>query len=111
VLILAGDQLYRMDFRHLVAQHVATGAEVTGAATPVPVSRVARLGLLRVAADRSITAFVGRPTDPAVMQGLTLPPALEATCSTVWCYKATHESGSGGQVPRHSAGWYGWIAV
>jgi glucose-1-phosphate adenylyltransferase len=79
VLILAGDQLYRMDFRHLVAQHVATGAEVTGAATPVPVSRVARLGLLRVAADRSITAFVGRPTDPAVMQGLTLPPALEAT--------------------------------
>jgi glucose-1-phosphate adenylyltransferase len=79
VLILAGDQLYRMDFRHLVAQHVATGAEVTVAATPVPVSRVAGLGLLRVAADRSITAFVEKPTDPAVIQGLTLPPALEAT--------------------------------
>jgi glucose-1-phosphate adenylyltransferase len=79
VLVLAGDQLYRMDFRHLVAQHVAMGAEVTVAATPVPVSRVAGLGLLRVAADRSITAFVEKPTDPAVIQGLTLPPALEAT--------------------------------
>jgi glucose-1-phosphate adenylyltransferase len=79
VLILSGDQLYRMDFRDLVAQHVATGAAVTVAATPVPVSRVAGLGLLRVAADRSITAFVEKPTDPAVIQSLTLPPALEAT--------------------------------
>jgi glucose-1-phosphate adenylyltransferase len=79
VLILAGDQLYRMDFRHLVAQHVATGADVTIAATPVPVSRVAGLGLLRVAADRSIAAFVEKPTDPVVIQGLTMPSTLEAT--------------------------------
>jgi glucose-1-phosphate adenylyltransferase len=79
VLILSGDQLYRMDFRHLVAQHVATGADVTVAATPVPVSRVAGLGLLCVAADRSISAFVEKPTDPVVIQGLTMPPALEAT--------------------------------
>src|SRR5215471_7714165 len=79
VLILPGDQLYRMDFRHLVAQHVATGADVTVAATPVPVSRVAGLGLLRVAADRSIAAIVEKPTDPVVIQGLTLPPAIEAT--------------------------------
>jgi glucose-1-phosphate adenylyltransferase len=79
VLILSGDQLYRMDFRHLVAQHVTTGAEVTVAATPVPVSRVAGLGLLRVAADRSISAFVEKPTDPLVIQGLTMPSALEAT--------------------------------
>jgi glucose-1-phosphate adenylyltransferase len=79
VLILAGDQLYRMDFRHLVAQHVTTGAEVTVAATPIPVSRVAGLGLLRVTAERSITAFAEKPTDPEVIQGLTIPPALEAT--------------------------------
>ena len=79
VLILSGDQLYRMDFRHLVAQHVTTGADVTVAATPVPVSRVAGLGVLRVAADRSISAFVEKPTDPMVIQGLTMPSALEAT--------------------------------
>jgi glucose-1-phosphate adenylyltransferase len=79
VLILAGDQLYRMDFRDLIAQHVATDAAVTVAATPVPVSRVAGLGLLRVTADRSIAAFVEKPTDPVVIQGLTIPPALEAT--------------------------------
>jgi glucose-1-phosphate adenylyltransferase len=55
------------------------GAEVTVAATPVPVSRVAGLGLLRVAADRSITAFVEKPAAPGVIQSLTLLPALEAT--------------------------------
>jgi len=79
VLILSGDQLYRMDFRDLSAQHVTMGAEVTVAVTPVPGSRVAGLGLLQVAADRLITAFIEKPTDPEVIQGLMLPPALEAT--------------------------------
>ena len=36
VLILSGDQLYRMNFRALLEQHVSTGAEVTVATTPVP---------------------------------------------------------------------------
>src|SRR4029453_14319043 len=79
VLIPSVDQLYRMDFRAIVAQHVATGADVTVAATPVPVSRVAGLGLLCVAADRAISGFVEKPPDPGVIQGLTMPPALEAT--------------------------------
>jgi glucose-1-phosphate adenylyltransferase len=79
VLILSGDQLYRMDFRSVVAQHVATSADVTVSATPVAVSRVAGLGLLRVAADRSISAFVEKPTDPTVIKDLIMPPVLEAT--------------------------------
>ena len=29
ILILSGDQLYRMDFREIIDQHLATGAEVT----------------------------------------------------------------------------------
>src|SRR6187397_2559753 len=29
VLILSGDQLYRMDFRHIIMQHVASEAELT----------------------------------------------------------------------------------
>jgi glucose-1-phosphate adenylyltransferase len=79
VLILSGDQLYRMDFRHLVSQHVATGAEVTLAATPVPVARAEGLGLLRVADDLSISAFVEKPTDPAVINSLVMPPVMGAS--------------------------------
>jgi glucose-1-phosphate adenylyltransferase len=47
VLILSGDQLYKMDFHKVVEQHLATQAEVTIAAIPVPVSKVEGLGLMR----------------------------------------------------------------
>ena len=43
VLILSGDQLYRMNFRALLERHVASGAEVTVATTPVRPEAVARL--------------------------------------------------------------------
>ena len=78
VLILSGDQLYRMDFRKIIDQHVATGADVTIAAIPFPVSKVEGLGLMRVNDDLSITEFVEKPKDPAVINGLTVSPALEA---------------------------------
>lgn len=77
ILILSGDQLYRMDFSTIVDQHIATGADVTIAAIPVPVSKVEGLGLMRVADDLSISEFVEKPKDPAVINSLTISPALE----------------------------------
>jgi glucose-1-phosphate adenylyltransferase len=79
VLILSGDQLYRMDFRKIVDQHRATGADVTVAAIPFPISKVGGLGLMQVGEDLSIHRFVEKPKDPAVIASLTLSPALEAT--------------------------------
>jgi glucose-1-phosphate adenylyltransferase len=78
VLILSGDQLYRMDFGLIVDQHIATGADVTIAAIPFPISKVEGLGLMRVADDLSITEFVEKPKDPAIIQGLAISPKLEA---------------------------------
>jgi glucose-1-phosphate adenylyltransferase len=78
ILILSGDQLYRMDFRQIIDQHVATGADVTIAAIPFPVSKVEGLGLMRVNDDLSISEFVEKPKDPAVINSLTVSPALEA---------------------------------
>ena len=77
VLILSGDQLYRMDFRKIIEQHDATGADVTIAAIPFPVSKVAGLGLMQVRDDHSIARFVEKPKDPAVIASLTLSAALE----------------------------------
>jgi glucose-1-phosphate adenylyltransferase len=77
ILILSGDQLYRMDFREIIEQHCATGAEVTVAAKPFPLSRTEGLGLMRVGDDLGIREFVEKPKDPAVIAGLTLSPALE----------------------------------
>ncbi len=78
IIILSGDQLYRMDLRKIVDQHVATGADVTIAAIPFPVSKVEGLGLMRVQDDLSISAFVEKPKDPAVINSLTVSAALEA---------------------------------
>ena len=78
VLILSGDQLYRMDFRKIVAEHIASKADVTIAAIPFPVSKVEGLGLMKVADDLSIERFVEKPKDPAVIQSLTLSDKVEA---------------------------------
>ncbi len=48
LLILSGDQLYRMDFNELIMQHKASGSEVTIAAKALPSSQVKGLGLMRV---------------------------------------------------------------
>jgi glucose-1-phosphate adenylyltransferase len=78
IMILSGDQLYRMDFRSIIDQHVRTGADVTIAAVPFPVSKVEGLGLMRVKDDLAVTEFVEKPKDPAIINGLTISPALEA---------------------------------
>ncbi|MBM3854349.1 MAG: glucose-1-phosphate adenylyltransferase, partial [Verrucomicrobia bacterium] len=81
VLVLSGDQLYRMDFRKIVAEHLANQADVTIAAIPFPVSRVAGLGLMQVRDDHSIARFVEKPKDPAVIASLVVSPALERELS------------------------------
>src|SRR5262245_59410711 len=61
VLILSGDQLYRMDFRQMLKTHRDTGADVTLAALPVDASQAAGLGMLKVDETGRITGFVEKP--------------------------------------------------
>lgn len=79
LLILSGDQLYRMDFTRLIRQHRDTGAEVTIAAKALPTSQVEGLGLMRVDDDLSVTEFAEKPTDPGVIDGLAISEVLQAT--------------------------------
>ena len=44
LLILSGDALYRMDFRHIIEQHAETGADITVATIPVGRTRGAVAG-------------------------------------------------------------------
>ena len=78
VLILSGDQLYRMDFRKIIAQHIKSEADVTVSAIPFPVSQVKGLGLMRVADDLQIQEFVEKPTDPEVINGLAISDSIES---------------------------------
>src|SRR6202167_1125145 len=51
VLILSGDQLYRMDFRHLLQTHRDADADITIAVLPVPQDQTAGFGIVRVSED------------------------------------------------------------
>jgi glucose-1-phosphate adenylyltransferase len=75
LLILSGDQLYRMNYRNLVAQHVRSNADVTVATIPVTRKDVPGFGLMRMADDFRITAFVEKPKDPAIQDAFRLERA------------------------------------
>ena len=64
VLILAGDHLYRMDFKALAKFHWENEADITVAVQPVLREEASRYGLLKRAADCRITDFVEKPTQP-----------------------------------------------
>jgi glucose-1-phosphate adenylyltransferase len=75
-LILSGDQLYRMDFRTLLHQHIQTGAEVTLATKPVTRQQVAEFGIMQCGVDRRITRFVEKPKDQALLNGMEMSAEL-----------------------------------
>ncbi|HUR96193.1 MAG TPA: glucose-1-phosphate adenylyltransferase [Gemmatimonadales bacterium] len=70
VLILSGDQLYRMNYHTILQQHVASGAEVTVATTPVRADVAGGFGIMEVGEGERITRFVEKPTDRAVQATL-----------------------------------------
>jgi glucose-1-phosphate adenylyltransferase len=72
MLILSGDQLYRMDLRTFIAQHVYSGAEVTVATLPVPRSEVPAFGIMQINESHRVTRFVEKPTEPALQDELRL---------------------------------------
>lgn len=78
VIILSGDQLYRMDLEEMVRQHRETGSDVTIAAKAMPKHEVSALGVMRVRNDLSIIEFVEKPKDPAVIASLVIGDGLRA---------------------------------
>jgi glucose-1-phosphate adenylyltransferase len=73
LLILSGDQLYRMDFRNIIAQHAETGAEITVATIPVSRREAEHLGILQIDRERRITRFVEKPKEAALLDSLHVP--------------------------------------
>ncbi|MEO6183235.1 MAG: glucose-1-phosphate adenylyltransferase [Verrucomicrobiota bacterium] len=72
LLILSGDQLYRMDFRQIISQHVETNADVTIATIPMPRREAQSLGIMQINSERRITRFVEKPKEPALLNSLKL---------------------------------------
>ncbi len=76
VLILSGDQLYRMDYRALIAQHIDSGADLTVAMIPVHRRESEALGIMQVDRNLRVTRFVEKPKEPEVQDTLIIPRDL-----------------------------------
>jgi len=61
-LILAGDQLYRMNFDELVDSHVDRRADITVAAQPVTLGDASAMGIFRFDRSGQVVAFEEKPT-------------------------------------------------
>src|SRR5262249_41447464 len=67
VLILSGDQLYRMDFQQMFRTHRDSRADITLAVLPVPREQVPGFGIVLLDEGGKVTGFVEKPqTDEAI---------------------------------------------
>ena len=72
-LILSGDQLYRMDYLHLLQEHLRTGADITLGTTPVDRQVASGFGIMHSDAHRRIYRFEEKPKDAALLNELRIP--------------------------------------
>jgi glucose-1-phosphate adenylyltransferase len=81
-LILSGDQLYRMDFRSLLHQHIRAGADITLATKPVHRHHVSEFGIMQCGVDRKITRFLEKPTAEEEINAMKMSPELLAAVNS-----------------------------
>jgi glucose-1-phosphate adenylyltransferase len=83
VLILSGDQLYRMDFEEMILTHLNANADVTIASVPVNQDAAKSLGIMRINDTGKVVGFLEKPqtcgeldhvrTDPAWIDRMGIP--------------------------------------
>lgn len=61
ILILSGDQLYRIDFRHLIKSHRDAQADVTIAVLPVTRDQASGFGIVRLDDTGRVISFIEKP--------------------------------------------------
>jgi glucose-1-phosphate adenylyltransferase len=76
ILILSGDQLYRMDFGDLIRSHRECGADITICVYPVARAEAKRMGLVAVDGSRVVQRFVEKPQEERIIDSLPIPSGL-----------------------------------
>jgi glucose-1-phosphate adenylyltransferase len=75
-IILSGDQLYSMDYRQMLNQHIESLADITIGTIPVEREPATGFGIMLTDAERRIRKFVEKPKDAAVLDTLRVPADL-----------------------------------
>jgi glucose-1-phosphate adenylyltransferase len=69
MVILAGDHIYKMDYEHMLAQHVESGADVTVGCVAVRRLEARGFGVMHVDTSGRIVEFMEKPKDPPGIPG------------------------------------------
>jgi glucose-1-phosphate adenylyltransferase len=75
VLILSGDQLYRMDYMAMLKTHIESKADATIAAIPVERSQVHALGVMRCNEEGRVLGFLEKPKTKEEIDMVSMDPA------------------------------------
>lgn len=75
VLILSGDQLYRMDYRDMIETHRKSGADATLATVPVSAKQAAAFGILQFDDSGRVTGFKEKPKTEEELRPVRTDPA------------------------------------
>ncbi len=73
VLVLSGDQLYRMDLRRFVLWQRDNKADLTVAVSAVPKAEAGAFGVMKIDQTGRIIDFVEKPKDPDLVEELVVP--------------------------------------
>ena len=76
VLILAGDHLYRMDYRKMLQVHTESKAAITVSVIPVKKEDTSGLGILQADTDGRIVNFVEKPQTEEELLPLRVEPEV-----------------------------------
>ncbi len=75
VLILSGDQLYRMDFQDMIRTHLENKAAVTIAALPVAENEATSCGIMKIQTDGRVHDFEEKPKTAEKLERVRTEPS------------------------------------
>ncbi len=85
VLILAGDHVYKMDYRMFLEDHLSLEADMTVACLEVPQAQAREFGVAHVDTEGRIVGFVEKPEDPPCIPG---KPGVCLASMGIYLFKA-----------------------
>ncbi|MGC8764429.1 MAG: glucose-1-phosphate adenylyltransferase [Brevinematia bacterium] len=77
ILILAGDQLYRMDFRKFLEHHIEHKADISIGIIPVCTEDINRFGILKVNEKCKIIDFIEKPGNVELIKNWKIPDCFK----------------------------------
>ncbi len=82
VLVLSGDQLYRMDLADLVQHHLKLQADITISAKVIPEYKIPAFGIMSIDEQFNVKNFIEKPKDASQAIGYEIPNNLKSFLST-----------------------------